>query len=92
MDQALKSAAQYLDHQAFSQSGLAKQLEYEKFTPDQAQYGAENCGADWNEQAVKCAESYIDMGGFSQDSLKQQLEYEGFTSEQAQHGASEVFK
>ena len=68
---------------------MIEQLEYEKYTSEQAKYGADNCGANWNEQAVKSANSYLDFSSFSKDQLIQQLEYEGFTHEQAVHGAAE---
>ena len=71
----------------FSYNGLIKQLEYDKYTTEQATYGANNCGANWNEQAVKKAKSYLDIMSFSRDSLIRQLEYDGFTHEQAVYGA-----
>ena len=71
----------------FSYNGLIKQLEYDKYTTEQATYGANNCGAHWNEQAVKKAKSYLDIMSFSRDSLIRQLEYDGFTHEQAVYGA-----
>ena len=49
---ALSKAKDYLDYSAFSYSGLVKQLEYEGFTHQEAVYGVDNCGADWNEQAA----------------------------------------
>ena len=76
-----------MDYTAFSYSGLIDQLEYEKFTTEEATYGADNCGADWNEQAAKSAESYLNYTSFSRDGLIDQLEYEGFTHEQAVYGA-----
>jgi hypothetical protein len=76
----------YLDYTAFSYQGLIEQLEYEKFTTEQATYGADNCGADWNEQAAKSAKSYLDYSSFSRDGLIDQLEYEGFTYDQAVYG------
>lgn len=86
---ALKKAKSYIDMMAFSYNGLVEQLEYEKFTHEEAIYGADNCGADWNEQAVKKAKSYLDMMAFSKDSLIEQLEYEGFTHEQAVYGVEQ---
>lgn len=74
---------------AFSYKGLIKQLEYEKFTSAQAQYGADNCGADWMEQAVKSAKSYLTYMSFSRSGLIDQLEYEGFTHEQAVYGVEQ---
>lgn len=90
MKNALKSAKSYLDFSAFSYDGLIKQLEYEKYSKEEATYAADNCGADWNEQAAKCAQNYIEYSSFSRDSLIDQLIYEGFTQEQAEYGVSQV--
>ena len=68
---------------------MIKQLEFENYTTEQATYGADNCGADWNEQAAKSAKSYLEFSSFSKDDLIQQLEFEGFTKEQAEYGAKE---
>ena len=90
-EQALKKAKSYLRSSAFSYEGLIDQLEYEEFTPEEAKYGVDNCGADWYEQAVKKAESYLRHMSFSYSELVDQLEFEGFTSDQAQHGASQAY-
>lgn len=87
---ALKKAKDYLDYTAFSYTGLIEQLEYEKFSTEDATYGADNCGADWNEQAAKKAADYLDYTSFSRDGLIEQLEYEGFTAEQATYGVDSV--
>lgn len=55
---------------------------------NQAAYGADNCGADWNEQAVKKGASYLKLTSFSRDGLIRQLEHDGFTREQAEYGAT----
>lgn len=86
---ALKSAKSYLDFSAFSRSGLIKQLEFEGYTHDEAVYGVDNVGADWNEQAVKSAKSYLDFSSFSRSGLIKQLEFEGFTHEQAVYGVEQ---
>lgn len=86
---ALKSAQSYLSFSAFSRKGLIEQLEYEGFTSEQASYGVNNCGANWNEQAVKAAKSYLSFSSFSHDGLVEQLEYEGFTHEQAEYGVTQ---
>lgn len=85
---ALESAKQYLAFSAFSYDGLIDQLEYEKYTHEEAVYGADNCGANWNEQALKSAKDYLNFTSFSYDGLIKQLEYEKFTHEQAVYGAS----
>lgn len=87
---ALKKAKNYLDVMAFSYSGMIKQLEYEGYSNAEAVYGADNCGADWNEQAAKKAESYLDVMSFSRSGLIEQLTYEGFTQAQAEYGATAV--
>ena len=50
---ALKKAKSYLNYSAFSKQGLIEQLEYEKFSHEDAVYGVDNCGANWNEQVLK---------------------------------------
>ena len=84
---ALKSAKSYLAYSAFSYNGLIEQLEYEKYSHEEAVFAADNCGADWNEQAVKSAKAYLNHSAFSYSGLIGQLEYEGFTTEQATFGA-----
>lgn len=87
---ALSKAKSYLNYMAFSAKGLKEQLEYEGYSSSEAQYGVDNCGADWNEQAAKKAESYMKYMSFSRKSLKEQLLYEGFTNEQAEYGVKAV--
>lgn len=84
---ALKSAKDYLSFTAFSYESLIDQLEYEKYSYEDAVYAADNCGADWNEQALKSAKNYLSFTAFSYTGLIQQLEYEQFTKEQATYGA-----
>ena len=83
---AMLKAKSYLDHSAFSKTGLIKQLEFEGFNTKDATYGVDNCGADWMKQAVLKAKSYLDHSAFSRDALIKQLEFEGFTSAQAVFG------
>lgn len=88
---ALEKALQYLEYTAFSYSGLIEQLEFEGFISSEAQYGADQCGADWNEQAARKAKEYLDYSSFSRDGLIDQLLFEGFTQEQAEYGVSQVY-
>lgn len=87
---ALDTALSYLDYSAFSYSGLIEQLEYEGYTHEEAVYGVDNCGANWNEQAALNAQSYLDYSAFSREGLIEQLEFEGFTREQAEYGVQAV--
>ena len=87
---ALRSALDYLNFTSFSYNGLVKQLEFEGFTREQAVYGVDNCGADWNEQAKLKAQEYLDFSSFSRSGLIKQLEFEGFTSQQAEYAVDAV--
>lgn len=90
MTNALKTAQSYLRSSSFSHDRLVEQLEYEKYAHDEAVYGADNCGADWNEQAAKAARSYLNFTSFSRGGLIDQLIYEGFTYDQAVYGVDSV--
>lgn len=83
----MASAKSYLNYSGFSYDGLVKQLEFEKYSHEDAVWAADNCNADWNEEALESAQSYINYSGFSYDGLVKQLKYEGFTDEQATYGA-----
>jgi hypothetical protein len=85
---ARRSAASYLRLTAFSRSGLIKQLQYEKFSLDDATYGVDAQNADWNIQAAKSAASYLKLMSFSRLSLIAQLVYEGFSQSEAEYGVS----
>lgn len=87
---AISKAKSYLNYSAFSYTGLVKQLEYEQYSNADAVYGADNCGANWNEQATKKAKSYMDYSAYSRGGLIDQLIYEGFTQEQAEFGVNAV--
>lgn len=87
---ALSKAKSYLNVSSFSYKGLINQLEYEGFSTEEAEYGVDNCGADWNEQAAKKAQSYMKISSFSKSGLIDQLEFEGFTTEQAEYGVAAV--
>ena len=87
---AVRKAKDYLAYTAFSHDGLVDQLVYEQFSPADAVYGADNCGANWNEQAAKKAKAYMDYSSFSRGGLIDQLLYEKFTQEQAEYGANAV--
>ena len=80
---ALESAASYLNYSHFSYTGLIDQLEFEGFSTEDATWAVDRCGADWNAQALGQAGDYLDYSAFSYTGLIDQLEFEGFTTEQA---------
>ena len=87
---ALEKAKSYLKYSSFSRKGLIEQLEFAGFTSEEALYGVNNCGADWNEQAVEKAKSYLKYSSFSRKGLIEQLEFTGFTPEEALYGVEAV--
>ena len=52
-ENARRSAESYLDGQAFSRSGLIKQLKFDGYSTADATYGVDAVSPDWNEQAAK---------------------------------------
>ncbi len=87
---AVAKAKSYLGFTGFSHDGLVAQLEYEQFSHEDAVYGADNSGGNWNDQAAKKAKSYMDMTAFSRGSLIDQLIFDKFTQSQAEFGANAV--
>lgn len=89
---AHRSAVSYLDYSAFSRSGLIKQLEFEAFPAEDAEFAVARLeaegGVDWNAQAAASAANYLQYTSFSRSGLIDQLIYEGFSPEQAEHGVS----
>ncbi len=87
---SLRKATDYLNYTAFSYEGLVNQLKFEGFSDKEAKYGADHCGANWNEQAAKTAKNYVNLMAFSRSGLIDQLKFAGFTSDQAEYGAQAV--
>lgn len=89
---AVASAKQYLQTQAFSRAGLVKQLSSkygEGFSKADAVYAVNHIKVNWNQEAVKSAKHYLSQQPFSRDGLIQQLESkygESFTHAQAVYG------
>jgi hypothetical protein len=88
---AVDTAEQYLEYQAFSRKGLLGQLRFEGFTKSEATYAVDHVDVDWKDQAVKSAEQYLSHQSFSRSGLIDQLEFEGFTKSQARHGVDVAY-
>lgn len=87
---AKKSAKSYISALALSRTQMIEQLEFEGYTTEEATYGADNCGADWNVEAAECAENLLDVMGMSRSQLAEQLEFVGFTDEQIEYALEKV--
>lgn len=83
---AISKAKSYLSYSAFSRQGLIEQLEFEKYSTEDATYAVDSLNVDWKDQAVKKAKSYLNYSAFSKEGLIEQLEFEGFTNEEAVYG------
>lgn len=86
----IRTAQSYLDYSGFSRTGLIGQLEYEGYSTEDATFGADSAGADWNAEAAESAQSYLDYSAFSREGLYDQLAYEGFSAEEIEFGLSAV--
>lgn len=87
---ALRKAGSYLNSSAFSRTGLIGQLEYNKYSTEDATWAVDRVTVDWNAQAAKKATSYLKSSSFSRSGLVDQLLYNGFTPEQAEYGVSQT--
>ncbi|MDR7083570.1 TM2 domain-containing membrane protein YozV [Arthrobacter ginsengisoli] len=87
---ALRKAADYLEYTAFSRTGLIGQLEFEKYSTNDATWAVDRVTVDWNQQAAKKAKSYLEYSSFSRSGLVDQLLFEGYTSAQAEYGVSQT--
>jgi hypothetical protein len=85
---ARREASSYLETQAFSRSGLIKQLKFEGFTTAQATYGVTALHANWSKEAALSAKEYLSSQGFSRSGLIRQLRFEGYTLGQATYGVN----
>jgi hypothetical protein len=85
---ARRQATSYLQYQAFSRSGLIKQLKFEGFTTAQATYGVTALHVNWSREAALSAKQYLQYQGFSRSGLIQQLQFEGYTLGQATYGVN----
>ena len=88
-ENAVESAENYLEFQAFSRKGLIDQLKFEGYSVSDATFAVDHVNPDWNEQAAKSAKNYLDTQAFSRKGLIEQLEFEGFTTEQATYGVNQ---
>ena len=92
--EAISQAKEYLDTQAFSRSGLIKQLDSPyggQFSEADATYAVDSLNVDWSAQAAKAAKEYLGTMAFSHAGLVEQLASpygSGFTQAQAEYGVS----
>jgi hypothetical protein len=93
---ALQSAEQYLSTQAFSRTGLIRQLSSkwgDGYSKADATWAVNHVKVNWKEQAYKAAKQYLDTMPFSRSGLIEQLESsygDGFTHAQAVYGVNKA--
>jgi len=87
---AIGTATDYLDTQAFSRKGLINQLKYEGYSTKVATAAVDSLHTDWNTQAVGVAKDYLNSQHFSRSGLISQLEFDGFSHSQAVYGVSKA--
>lgn len=91
---ALKKAESYSRTLHMSKQGIYNQLtsEFEKFSPEAAQYAVDNVKADWNANALEKAKSYQKTMSMSPEAIRSQLtsSVEGFTEEEADYAVSHL--
>ena len=94
---AVDTASQYLQTQAFSKQGLINQLSSsagEGYPKPDAVFAVSHIHVDWNQQAVKSAREYLNQQSFSEHGLIEQLSSpagDGFTLAQAKYAVGKVY-
>ena len=83
-------AEEYINHSSFSKISLYKQLQYEKFSDEAANFAVENISTNWNKQAVNKAKEYMESMDISKEKLKDQLSYEGFTDSEITYALNNI--
>lgn len=89
---AIKQAKSYIETMAFSKKELINQLEFNKYSKEDAEYAVNSLDIDYKEQAVKQAESYLESMAFSKEELLHQLKFNGYSEEDAEYAVSKVYK
>jgi len=89
-ENAVRKAEEYISLTSFSAQGLAKQLEFEGFSPADSTFAVTHIAVDWNEQAAEKAQEYLGLTGFSRQGLIDQLVFDGFTNAQATYGVDQA--
>ncbi len=85
--EALEGANRYVKATAISKLGVVDMLVYDKFTQEEAEYGAAKCGADWKAEAVEDANRYLKISDMTRQDVLDMLVYDKFTQEEAEYGA-----
>ena len=88
---ALRTAQDYLQTQAFSKSGLVEQLKFEDYSRSEARWAVNHVHVSWYAEAVQSAKEYLRSQSFSRRGLIEQLQYEGFTHSQAAYGVKRAY-
>lgn len=89
---ATRAAETYLKVLPMSHDGLITQLEYDQYSPADADYAVDRINPDWNAVAAAKARLYLRTMPFSKARLIAQLEYDKFTPAQAQYGADTAYE
>lgn len=92
---AVRTAKEYLNTDAFSRSGLIRQLTSNAggYKIVDATVAVDSLNIDWKKEAVKSAKQYLSMQGYACKDLIQQLSSsagEGYTVSQATYGARQA--
>lgn len=81
---ALEEAKNMIEYGAYSRDMLIHMLtEYDGYTAEEAEYAADNCGADWAQEAAESVQDYADFGMSRDYMVRWLVEYDYFSQELA---------
>jgi len=87
---AIARAESYTNLMAFSRARLIQQLEFERFTHNDAQWAVDQLTIDWNEQALKKANSYHSLMNLPPENIRRLLAFEDFSEEQIDYTMTNI--
>lgn len=86
-ENVIAAAKKYVETGNYTYTSLIDKLQQDGFSTGNAEYAANNCGADWNGMAANEAKKLIDGGVTTKEEIVDQLIFKGYTYQQAVHGA-----
>ena len=86
-DDVIAAAKKYVETGNYTYTSLIDKLQQDGYSTGDAEYAANNCGADWNGMAANEAKKLIDGGVTTKEEIVDQLIFKGYTYQQAVHGA-----
>lgn len=88
--EALRDAQGFLDLTPFSRSGLVRQLTFDQYAADAAEWAADHLDINWRDQAVRAATDFLQFDDLGEAGLREKLGFEGFTPDEIEEAVRQM--